>query len=279
MHYADEGSGTPIVLLHGEPTWSYLYRDIIPYLATAHRVIAPDYLGFGKSDSPIGVEYTALEHVERLEALIEQLDLRDVTLVMHDWGGMIGGLVAARRPERFARLVVMNCFLPFGLPGDPVRLMRNVREAEYFRWMAGLYARDTLDIVLGEFGTIVLSVMKTMQGFERSERIDATWLRAYGAPLATPDECRAAIAFPKSIVSGRLRIERAAPEAVARLRALPAIAIVGMRDRVLLPQHVIAGFEEAYPGAPIHRLERAGHFLQEDEPLDIARLIAAFAAS
>ena len=86
MHYVDEGEGEPVLLIHGEPTWSYLYRHFIPPLAQHHRVIAPDHMGFGKSETPADREYTLEQHCRNLGALIEELDLRDLTLVVQDWG-------------------------------------------------------------------------------------------------------------------------------------------------------------------------------------------------
>jgi pimeloyl-ACP methyl ester carboxylesterase len=86
MHYVDEGEGEPIVCLHGEPTWAYLYRKFVPALSRRHRVVVPDHMGFGKSETPADREYTLGTHVDNLEALILELDLRDLTLVMQDWG-------------------------------------------------------------------------------------------------------------------------------------------------------------------------------------------------
>jgi haloalkane dehalogenase len=89
MHYVDEGRGSLILCLHGEPTWGYLYREVIPTLAQNNRVIVPDYMGFGKSETPQNLEYTARQHTDNLEILIEELNLHDITLVVHDWGGQL----------------------------------------------------------------------------------------------------------------------------------------------------------------------------------------------
>ena len=116
MHYLDEGpvDGPPIVLLHGEPTWSYLYRKMIPPLAEGgNRVFAPDLIGFGRSDKPSRVEdYTYLRHVEWVTSWFERLKLKDVTLFVQDWGSLIGLRIAAEQDARIARLVVANGFLP-----------------------------------------------------------------------------------------------------------------------------------------------------------------------
>ncbi|MXV79475.1 MAG: alpha/beta fold hydrolase, partial [Chloroflexi bacterium] len=96
MHYVDEGEGEPLVLLHGEPTWGYLYRNFIPALSETHRVIVPDHMGFGKSETPQDRVYTMKTHVENLTALIDELDLQDITFVVQDWGGMISSAYTVR---------------------------------------------------------------------------------------------------------------------------------------------------------------------------------------
>jgi cis-3-alkyl-4-acyloxetan-2-one decarboxylase len=118
MHYVDEGKGPTILCLHGEPTWGYLYREVIPILAENHRVIVPDYMGFGKSESPQHIEYTAKRHVDNLELLVKELDLRKFTFVVHDWGGSIGGGLALRQHPRISRIAVLNTLLSLGLPAE-----------------------------------------------------------------------------------------------------------------------------------------------------------------
>src|SRR5262249_33900565 len=117
-HYLDEGpSGAhPVLCLHGEPSWSYLYRKMIPVLlAAGHRVVAPDLIGFGRSDKPVRREdYTYQRHVDWMRGVLLALDLREVTLVAQDWGGLIGLRLATEHPERFARIVAANTFLPTG---------------------------------------------------------------------------------------------------------------------------------------------------------------------
>ena len=117
MHYVDEGAGEPIVCLHGEPTWGYLYRNFIPPLARTHRVVVPDHMGFGKSETPQDREYTLRTHVENLTALIEDLGLSDITFVGQDWGGLMAAGFTVRHPERVKRLCLMNTATPYGMLG------------------------------------------------------------------------------------------------------------------------------------------------------------------
>src|SRR5436190_21208670 len=119
MHYVDEGEGEPILLLHGEPTWSYLWRNIIPQLPG--RKIAPDLIGFGRSDKPEDVGWYSYDgHVGSITRLVESLDLRSITLVVHDWGGPIGLRFAVEHPDRVARLVILNTGIGGGrAPSEP----------------------------------------------------------------------------------------------------------------------------------------------------------------
>ncbi|CAN0604802.1 unnamed protein product, partial [Ectocarpus sp. 12 AP-2014] len=112
MHYVDEGPGdaSPILMMHGEPTWSYLYRHMIPVCAAAgHRVVAPDLIGFGKSDKPTSIDdYSYQQHMDWMQAFIDQLDLNNITLVCQDWGSLLGLRLAAENPDRFRAIVVGN---------------------------------------------------------------------------------------------------------------------------------------------------------------------------
>jgi haloalkane dehalogenase len=119
MHYLDEGAGDPVLLLHGEPTWSFLYRKLIPPLAAVARCIAPDYFGFGRSDKPTERSWYSYErHVASITRLVQELDLRGITLVVQDWGGPVGFRFAVENPERVAKIVVMNTGIGARAPKD-----------------------------------------------------------------------------------------------------------------------------------------------------------------
>ena len=274
IHYVDEGKGEPVILIHGLPTWSYLYRNIIPRLSDERRVIAPDYLGFGKSDSPYDVDYTVAMHVDALERLVLELDLTDITLVLHDWGGMIGTGVALRHPDRIKRMVVMNTMMPLGLPIEEILAEHN-QKSDWFSWAAPAEERGDLEVVMRNLSFTVLSLMRRA-GLQNMAQVDDTWLRAYSQPFASPEECTAAYAFPKSIVTGTVRFETAEEAVVEKLRAKPTMMIYGMKDCSLLPDYFIPIFEAGFPGAPVFKLENAGHYLQEDEPETVALLIKQF---
>jgi haloalkane dehalogenase len=274
QHYADEGSGRPVVLLHGQPTWGYIYRKFIPVLAETHRVIVPDHMGFGKSETPADREYTLGTHVGNLAALVEALDLRDITLVMQDWGGPIGIGYAVRHPERIHSLVLMNTVFGYGVAGR--RDVPNPLETPWFRWIRDGLPTGRTEAVLSQLGSTILSVMQII-GLERLDRVDATFIRAYAAPFPTPADCQGAIAFPLDLALGRIRefVREGAP-GVAALREKPALLIEGMLDRAIPPELAIADFAGLWPGAPVIRVPGAGHYIQEDAPEVVVPVLQSF---
>lgn len=257
MHYVDEGEGDVIICLHGEPTWSYLYRNFIPRLAETHRVIVPDHMGFGKSETPPDREYSLKSHVENLAALIDDLGLNDITFVCQDWGGPITGAYTVRHADRVKRLCLMNTLLGYGGGGD-------IGESPWFQWIAKGLEDGSYYEVLGNLGSTILSVMKII-GFENSAAVDATWIRAYSAPFETKDECKAAIEFPLEVALGRAMpyIAEGFP-GVEALKTKPAMLVEGLCDRAIPPQAALTDFQTLFPDAPVVTLDYASHFIQED---------------
>ncbi len=276
QHYVDEGSGRPIVLLHGQPTWGYIYRRFIPPLATTHRVVVPDHMGFGKSETPQDRVYTLSTHVANLTALIESLDLRNITLVMQDWGGPIGIGFAVRHPERIHSLVLMNTVCGYGTTGR--RDLPNPIETPWFRWVRDGLANGRTEAVLSHLGSTILSVMQIV-GLERLDRVDSTFIRAYGAAFATPADCKGAIAFPLDLALGRVRdFVRAGVAGVPALKTKPAIMIEGMLDRAIPPALALADFKGLWPNGTAIEVADAGHYIQEDAPEVAIAAVQAFLA-
>jgi pimeloyl-ACP methyl ester carboxylesterase len=276
MHYVDEGDGEPVVCLHGEPTWGYLYRKFIPPLSRHHRVIVPDHMGFGKSETPADREYTLSTHVQNLVALlVRELDLRDITLVLQDWGGLIGGGFAIHHPERVKRLCFLNTTAPLGLPIEQELFPKNL-QSPWFQWVRQADADGSLEQVLGNLGVTALSVMKLL-GFENSGVVDETWTRAYGAHFRTKADCRGAIDFPLDFLTGKwARFYADGYGDVEAIRSKPVMLAEGLRDRAIWPEVVITHVRTAFPRAAIVELEHAGHFCQEDQPEILVALIEQF---
>ena len=260
MHYVDEGSGDPLLLLHGETYWSNLYRNMVPILARGHRVVAPDYLGFGRSDKPVAIaDYSYDLHVASIEALIEALDLRRVTVVVQDWGGPIGLRAAVELKERFSGLVVLNTGL-FSARDWPT--------PGFLRWRA-FAERLGLEIPVG----------RVMQTSTASELDDAV-LAAYEAPFPVPESKAGVAAFPLLVPlsaddPGAAAMRRVAEE--LRGWQVPALVAWSDQDQVF-PLEAGRAMARLLPGAggEVWVVEGAGHMLQEDRGEAIAEKIAGW---
>ena len=249
MHYVDEGEGKPVVLLHGEPTWSFLWRHVIPRVVeSGRRAVAPDLIGFGRSDKPEDQGwYTYDRHVSLVTQFVRELDLRDIALVVHDWGGLIGLRFAVENPDRVERLVILDTGVWSG-------------RAPSETW---LRFREALRQVGGELDVGRLVAGGTHRGL--TDEIRA----AYDAPFPTPESKAGVLAFPELVpiepdhpVAAALEPVR---EGLSRWDK-PAHVIWAAEDAVL-PTAIADRFISLIPGATGPELiAGAGHFLQEDSP-------------
>jgi haloalkane dehalogenase len=277
MHYADEGppDGEVLLCLHGEPTWGYLFRHLIAALSPDYRVVVPDHMGFGKSATPQNRSYWLQDHIDNLESFVLALDLRSITLILHDFGGPVGMGFAARHPDRIRRIVSTNGPTPFGQSDLLERLTANALDSPWFQWIAKAESEGRLEGVLGELGFNILSTLK-LNGFENHTLITDTWLRAYGSRFVSPADCAGAIGWAKGFATGAHRFE--VPDAAAKraIQSKPALAIWGQADRTLHAEHFLPLFSGLFPHAEIHRLAGAGHYSLEDSPEEVAALISKF---
>ena len=261
MHVVDEGEGPPVLLLHGEPTSSYLWRNVIPPLvANGHRAVAPDLIGFGRSDKPSDVGwYTYDRHVSSIAALVDALGLSGITLVVHDWGGPIGLRYAVEHEDLVDRLVILDTGIGGGRPPSDAWLR--------FRAAVRRLGGDVDPARLVESGTV--------NGLDDETRA------AYAEPFPTPESKAGVLAFPE-LVPAEPGHPNTAPMNRVRdaLRSWtkPALVVWGAEDRAL-PPSLAHAFAELIPGAgePVV-LEGAGHFLQEDRPADLTAAILRFLA-
>jgi haloalkane dehalogenase len=256
MHYLDEGEGAPVLLLHGEPTWSFLYRKLIPELVPVARVVAPDYLGFGRSDKPIERDwYTYDRHYASIERLVAALELHDLTVVVHDWGGPIGLRLAVEQPERVARLVVLNTGIYGGRPPGE----------EWLRFR-GFVRRVDTELRPGQLVRITCVT-------ELPDEV----VHGYAAPHPVPESRIGPVMFPELVPT-----EPDHPSAAAMLRVREALrewpgralVLFSDSDPIFSPR-VGERFAELLPNAdPAETIAGAGHFLQEDKGEEIGARIA-----
>ena len=258
MHYVHKGSGDPVLLLHGEPTWSFLYRTMVPPLAAVARVVAPDYFGFGRSDKPTRLEdYSYDFHYSSIEGLADELDLRDTTVVVQDWGGPIGLRLAVERPDRVGRLVILNTGVGAGRAPSP----------EWLRFR---------DFVRRVGADLVPSQLVRISA--RTE-IDDAILAGYDAPFPTPESKAGVLAFPE-LVPTELDHPSAAKmlavrDALGRWER-PALVLFSDSDPIFTPA-AAERLASRIPGAgPAEIVTGAGHFLQEEKGEEIAERVVRF---
>jgi haloalkane dehalogenase len=255
VHYIDEGNGPPLLLLHGNPTWSFLYREIVKGLRDRYRCIAVDHPGFGLSSPPPGYRYTPAEHAEVLEQLVERLDLSDVTMMVQDWGGPIGFAVATRHPERFTAFVIGNTWAwPKGDPGTQL----------FSRLLGGAIGRR---LILNRN----LFVERLLPAGVRRGTLPEAVMNAYRGPFPTPASRRPTAVFPREILASRpflAEIERR----LARLRDRPALIVWPTKD-VAFGDRERRRWEELFADHRTVLLEGAGHYIQEDAADEIVTAI------
>ena len=250
ISYLDEGRGPVVLLVHGTPSWSFEFREVVRDLARDHRVIAPDHLGFGLSDKPSRDKLTLARHRARLAALMETLELRDVTLVVHDFGGPIALPLALEADSRIARLLVLNSWM---WPSEGDRTIARIDRLVRSPLGRFLYLR------LGFSARVILP-----SAFADRRRLTAPVKAHYLGPLGTVPARAGTYAMALALKGGDAEYA-ALWEARARLATLPLELVWGARDPALKEHHRLR-WEAAFPEAPLTLLEDAGHFVAEERP-------------
>ena len=289
MHYVDVGDpdGEVVLCLHGQPDWSYLYRRMIPILAdSGFRVIAPDHIGFGRSDKPVQLgDFTYLQHVAWIEEFIDRLDLHDITPIVQDWGSLIGLRCVGNRPDRFARVVVANGNLPVIPEGfEPFRLPDNL-EPQDLPWPMTADALDTVGgngMALFEkwihYALVGRDFMpSTVMGHSLLRSVAEGELEAYDAPFPT----RLYMAGPRTFPSLVNTVGHAPTNEAARaaLDAFdrPVLGMFGLQDHIFGDEVTRNATRVAIAGAagqPHKDYPHAAHFIQEDAGEELATDIA-----
>jgi haloalkane dehalogenase len=269
-HYLDEGSGAPVVMVHGNPSWSFYYRNLVLALRNRYRCIVPDHIGCGFSAKPGDdrYDYTLSRRVDDLERLIDSLGISEkITLVLHDWGGMIGMAYAVRHPERIKRLVILNT-AAFHLPQDkPFPLALKI-------------CRDTMLGTLLVRGCNAFSLAASFVGCKRNP-MSAELRQAYRLPYDTWQNRIATLRFVQDIplVPGDRNYElvSAVAAGINQFRNLPMAIFWGELDFVF-DLSFLTEWQRRFPKAEVHRYADAGHYILEDMQEEVIPLIADFLA-
>lgn len=268
FHYVDEGSGEPVLMIHGNPTWSFYFRSLIRSLSPQFRVVAPDHLGCGLSDKPetTRYDYRLRSRINDLEAFIDHLGFnKKITLVVHDWGGVIGLAYAVKHPEKTSRIVIMNtaAFFPPGGKKLPfrLRLIRNV-------WPFAIPA--VLGFNLFAFGA---AFMASHKGLSRKARLGLT------APYNCWKNRIATLKFVQDIplipTDESYGLVRNVDENLHKLERIPMLICWGKHDFVFDTSY-LAEWQRRFPNAEVHLFSDAGHYVLEDEPETIQIRIMDF---
>lgn len=261
MHYVDEGRGEPILFIHGTPTWSFEYRHLITALSVARRCVAPDHFGFGLSDRPATFPYTPEAHAAALREFVERLDLRDLTLVVHDFGGPIGLPLALDQPGRVKRLVVINTWMwPFDDDTDMQKKGR-IAASPLGRWMY----RNL------NFSLRILAP----SAYGNRKALTPAIHRQYLEPFRDKDARVLVLHALARAINGSRDYYASLLQRADRLRELPALIIWGLKDSAFRP-HLLARWKKLLPDAKVIELADAGHWPHEEEPEAVVQALKTF---
>lgn len=255
VHYVDEGSGAAVVMFHGNPTWSFLYRKVILALRDRFRCIAVDYPGFGLSERPAGYGYTPAEHATVIGKLVDHLGLDGFTVVGQDWGGPIGMSVAVDRAQRVSGLVFANTW--YWPARGSLTVFSVVMSSPPLQW---LILRRNFFVT----GIMPRSVVKPLP---------PDVFQTYQMAQPLPEARRGVAEFPRQIRHARPMLSRLAKEAPAALRGKPMELVWAMKDPAFGREPVIQRWLRDFPQARVTRLDDASHFIQEDAPEALAAAV------
>lgn len=263
IHFVDEGQGPVLLFVHGNPTWSFAWRNLIKRFSKTHRCIAIDHLGCGLSDKPQQEVYRLADHIERLQLLVETLDLEKITLIAHDWGGAIGSGVAGRLPQRFDRLVLLNTgafrsqLIPFRIALCRIPLLGKLGMQG-----ANLFAQAAVRMAVNE-------------AYPLPEKIKKGYLLPY-------DSWKNRIAIDRFVKDIPLKLSHPSyptltevEQNLSKLSDKPVLLPWGIKDWCFTPEF-LKEFQQIFPEAQTVRFEKAGHYLFEERPQELGDAIEKF---
>ncbi len=249
MSYVDEGEGKPLVMVHGNPSWSFEFRALIKHFSRTHRCIAPDQIGFGLSDKPPDWDYLPRHHAENLEKLLDALDLENITMLVGDWGGPIGLSYAIRHPKTVRKILITNTW------------MWSTKEDWYYRLFSGFVGGPIGRWLIHRYNLFARTILKATFGDKR--KLTPEIHRHFTRPLSRPEERKGSWVFPRQIT--------ASSDWLAdlwalrnRLRGTVKLIAWGMQD-IAFREKELNQWVRAFPSARVVRYADAGHFLAEEK--------------
>lgn len=267
-HYLNEGTGEPVVMVHGNPSWSFYYRNLVSALSTHYQCIVPDHIGCGLSDKPDDkdYDYTLANRIDDLEALLEHLDVKEnITLVVHDWGGMIGMGYAARYPERIKRLVILNT-AAFHLPLSkafplPLWICRNTFVGTFL--VRGFNAFSSIASIVGV----------------RRKAMSPEVRRAYVSPFNSWRNRISTLRFVQDIPlkpgDRNYQLVSDISDSLSKFSAVPTLICWGLKDFVF-DKHFLTQWQQRMPHAQVNVFDDCGHYILEDASDEVIGLITDF---
>lgn len=259
LHYIDEGKGETILFVHGTPSWSFDFRNIIKYLSSDYRCVAIDHIGFGLSDKPEYYDYSTQNHSKTLEKFVFEKQLENITLVVHDFGGPIGLNFAMQNHEKIKQLVILNSWLWSSKTDPDFIKLRRILKSPLVPFLYRYLNFSPKFILPGSFG---------------DHKLSKKILSQYTKPFANKTQRNGALAFAKSLLNDQDWFE----ELWSKRRSIsykPTLFIWGLKDTLIKP-HYLDKFEYGFQNSKTIRLETSGHFPQEEQHEIVANAILEF---
>ena len=259
MHFIEEGKGETLLFVHGTPSWSFDFRNVIKKLKGNYRCVAIDHMGFGLSDKPEHYDYSTQNHSRTLEKFVLDRQLDDITLVVHDFGGPIGLNFAIRHPEKIKKIVVFNSWL-WSSEKDPDYLkLKKILNSPLLPFLYRYLNFSPKFILPSSFG---------------EQKLPKKLLKQYTRPFADKSQRNGALAFARSLLRDQEWFEELWHTRQA-ISDKPTLFIWGMKDPVIPPRH-LEKFRSGFPRSKTTKLETCGHFPQEEQPEKVAAAILEF---
>jgi haloalkane dehalogenase len=260
MHYLDEGEGNPILFLHGTPTWSFLYRKLIKELSTTNRCIAPDHIGFGLSDKPETWEYNIRDHTKNLDSLLEKLNLDNITLVIHDFGGPIGFPWALENVDKISKIILFNTWMWSQEEEAIFKKNKKILQSKFFHW------------IYKKFNFSARFLIKEAAG--NDDFLTPEIKKHYIKPFDATSERMGTIGFLDSLLYENEYFDNVFSK-MDVLRETPTLILWGMKDKYI-SKNYLARWKNFFTNRSILKFEASGHWVMEEEPERTMREIKEF---